>query len=226
MSVNVVVVADTHSHSLPKILEGYDADLLLIGGDWSYKATPQEIRNFTADLKAVRPQFKQIVWINGNHELGMEYNLAASYNVAEETNTIHLHNEEIELDFDGQKVRIWGSPATPWFGGWAYNYQRGKEIAEIWKNIPEGLGILLVHGPVHGCLDYLPWSEERVGCEELRKKIDSMDAPPKVICHGHVHIGYGSRQLATEKGHIVQIHNAAICTERYDPTNLPIRFYL
>ena len=68
MSVRVIAISDTHSHSLPSILEGCEADLLLVAGDWSYKATPQEIRNFISDLKAIRSKFKEIVWINGNHE--------------------------------------------------------------------------------------------------------------------------------------------------------------
>ena len=35
----------------------------------------------------------------------------------------------------------------PEFGGWAFNLQRGKPCHEKWVKIPEGVDILITHGP-------------------------------------------------------------------------------
>ena len=236
MSLRVFAISDTHNHSLPRILEGCTGDLLLIAGDWSYKATIQEIRNFKADLKAIRTQFKSVVWINGNHEIGMEYNLNASYDLAQETDTIHLHNEKVTLAIPRtgaehvlEGVKIWGSPATPYFGGWAYNYQRGHEIAQIWRDIPEGLDILMTHGPALRVGGILPWSGEDVGCEELRGRLDNLKAPPRVHVSGHLHCNSSGgipTRWTTKRGRFIEHYNVSICNERYDPANAPTEFYL
>jgi Icc-related predicted phosphoesterase len=50
--------------------------------------------------------------------------------------------------------------------------------------IPEGIDVLLVHGPPHGYGDTVVRGE-RVGCEELTRAIDKKK--PKVVCFGHIH---------------------------------------
>jgi len=62
------------------------------------------------------------------------------------TNCIYL--EDSSTTVHGYK--IYGSPWTPYFFGWAFNAQRGKECAEIWSKIPTDTEILITHGPPHG----------------------------------------------------------------------------
>lgn len=237
-SLKCIAISDSHSHDLTKVLAGVTADILFIAGDWSYKATFQEVANFKQELKDIRPQFREIVWINGNHELGMESFPFMSEEVAKYSNTTYLEDSGISLlretghgdvSLREHVIKIWGSPATPWFGGWAYNYQRGPEIAQVWESIPEGLDILMTHGPINGINDMLPWSGERVGCLDLRNKLNELQRPPRVHLSGHLHVNYSGgipTKFLTDSGNVVDCYNVAICTEQYKAINQPTEFYI
>jgi Icc-related predicted phosphoesterase len=241
-SLKCIAISDSHSHDLTKVLAGFTADILFIAGDWSYKATFQEVANFKQELKDIRPQFREIVWINGNHELGMEQYPHLDKEITDYTDTRYLEDSgcsirrEIESGYNSgevvttdQYVKVWGSPATPWFGGWAYNYQRGPEIARVWENIPEGLDILMTHGPINGINDMLPWSGEQVGCLDLRNKLNELQRPPRVHLSGHLHVNYSGgvpTKFLTDSGNVVDCYNVAICTEQYKATNQPTEFYI
>ena len=47
-------------------------------------------------------------------------------------------------------VKVYGSPWQPWFGGWAFNLERGPDIAAKWALIPDDTDVLLTHGPPAG----------------------------------------------------------------------------
>ena len=55
------------------------------------------------------------------------------------------------VEIDG--IKIWGSPITPYFYGWAYNRNRGEEIKKHWDLIPDDIDILVTHGPAFGIMD-------------------------------------------------------------------------
>ena len=40
----------------------------------------------------------------------------------------------------------------PWFGGWAFNLERGEEILEKWNLIPSDCDIVITHGPPLGLI--------------------------------------------------------------------------
>ena len=40
----------------------------------------------------------------------------------------------------------------PEFGNWAFNLYRGKDLLDKWNQIPEGIDILMTHGPPIGKL--------------------------------------------------------------------------
>lgn len=227
-AIKCIAISDTHTHDLRQILKNKYADLLLIGGDVSYKGTPAEIANFTEELLAVRPQFEKCCFIWGNHELGLEFNIEASRATADLTDTIYLENEGTTVHFDnGRELKVWGSPVTPYFGGWAWNAHRGAEIAEYWKEIPEGLDLCLIHGGIMGLLDVVKWTGEHVGCQDLRDRFDEMEAPPKHFLAGHTH-HMGNQQVRhiTKKGKFMNVYNVAVCDEGYSPTNGVTEFYL
>lgn len=39
---------------------------------------------------------------------------------------------------------------TPWFNGWGFNLPRGQSLLDKWNLIPEGIDILMTHGPPLG----------------------------------------------------------------------------
>lgn len=42
------------------------------------------------------------------------------------------------------------SHRQPWFYGWGFNLPRGQALLEKWNLIPEGVDILVTHGPPLG----------------------------------------------------------------------------
>jgi Icc-related predicted phosphoesterase len=59
-----------------------------------------------------------------------------------------------------------------------------------WERIPEGVDILITHGPPFGILDHIPGSERWEGCPELPEAV--LQAKPRVQVFGHIHAGYGT----------------------------------
>ena len=49
-------------------------------------------------------------------------------------------------------IRVYGSPWQPEFGGWAYNLPRGQALLDKWNMIPDGVDVLMTHGPPIGML--------------------------------------------------------------------------
>lgn len=116
-------------------------------------------------------------------------------------------------------IRIYGSPWTPWFNDWAFNLPRGKALQEKWNQIPQGVQILVTHGPPIGQRDRAVSDRgpSSVGCEELMSAVRRVK--PVFHVFGHVHSGYGK---SSEGG--TTFVNASICNEAYEPVNPPIVF--
>ena len=63
-----------------------------------------------------------------------------------------------------------------------------------WARIPDGLDILITHGPPLGILDHGPGSERRGGCPELLEAV--LQARPRLHVFGHFHARYGTLRAA------------------------------
>jgi Icc-related predicted phosphoesterase len=97
---------------------------------------------------------------------------------------VYLENDYAEVE----GIKIWGSPFTPSFGqGWAFNKKRSA-LHDIWKEIPDDVDIVVVHGPPKGILD-LAYHQlnciEFCGDEALRKRMYLLN--PKLCLFGHIH---------------------------------------
>jgi Icc-related predicted phosphoesterase len=86
---------------------------------------------------------------------------------------------------------------------------------EKWNLIPKDVDILVTHGPAFGKLDYVPYSNMNVGCEELIKRVNEIK--PKINVFGHIHEGYG--YVFDGNTHFI---NAAVLNGRYEFRNKPI----
>jgi Icc-related predicted phosphoesterase len=84
----------------------------------------------------------------------------------------------------------------------------------VWSKIPQGIDILLTHGPPFGILDRVQ-AGDRVGCEDLLRHVERVR--PAIHCFGHIHEAYGFRKL---NGTLFL--NPSICTLHYYPTQLPM----
>jgi Icc-related predicted phosphoesterase len=206
------------------IKEMPDADVLVHAGDFTGRGDPQRVIEFNEWLGKIKPKYKNIIVIPGNHELTFESDIKAShYDMEPEqvkaliTNATLLLDQSIKID----GFNFYGSPWTPYFHNWAFNIHRGH-LKATWEKIPDDTDVLITHGPPHGILDLVPASgfdrncvDVRVGCEELRDRI--LEVKPKVHVFGHIHEGYG--RIDSEGTTYV---NASICDGRYRPNNKPI----
>lgn len=203
----ITFISDTHSkHSELKLVSG---DILIHCGDFTKKGSSDDIESFLNWFASQDYTYK--VFVAGNHDFGFENEKRTkSENLAASLGLIYLNDSEVNIE----GLKIWGSPVQPEFFNWAFNRSRGNEIKKHWDLIPSDTDILITHGPPFGILDLCAHGE-RVGCEELLKKV--FEVKPKVHAFGHIHEDYG----ILEKDHVKFI-NASNLDEKYQCRNKPI----
>lgn len=214
--LKIVAISDTHNHHRKiNIPEG---DILIHSGDITNRGELKIMADFANWLQELPHKYKIVVF--GNHEIGMSKSPKREQAIAliEAAGAIYL--EDSGTNING--LKIWGSPVQPWFHSWEWNKFRGAEIKKYWDLIPEDTNVLITHGPPYNILDEVPVSPWEVrdshqGCEELAERVTQLKEL-KLHCFGHLHTG-GGKQIIQNN---TIFANAAICTEEYDPTNLPI----
>ena len=99
----------------------------------------------------------------------------------------------------GAKFTIYVSPYTPAFCDWAFAYEHNQDrlngphqvatgVTSIASNpIPDGIDIVMTHGPPKGILDCCP--QGNVGCENVLQAIRRVK--PMMHCFGHIHESNG-----------------------------------
>ncbi|MDZ4834566.1 MAG: metallophosphatase domain-containing protein [Candidatus Melainabacteria bacterium] len=201
--MRIVAISDTHNHEvdLPT------GDLLIVAGDVSGTGTFSQLTRFNTYLEKQAPKFKhKPLVIAGNHDFLFQKDRAA----AESLLSAGVYIEDELSIIDGFK--IYGSPWTPTFYDWAFMEDRGEPIRKYWDLIPEGLDLLVTHGPPLGILDFCG---QNVGCADLLAVVTKeLAAPPRFHIFGHIHEGHG--EFVTEK---TKFYNVSICDVNYHPTN-------
>ena len=196
-----------------------DGDILLHCGDGTNVGRMNEIAAFGVWFRSFPHKYK--IFIAGNHDWMFEKN---RFTAVQLLNQGLIGNERkpeiIYLEDSGTTIeglKIYGSPWQPRFFDWAFNLDRGEAIKKKWDLIPDGLDILITHGPPMGIQDQVTphLGSDHLGCEELMKAVER--TKPKVHIFGHIHGGYGKVQYPN-----TLFANAAICTESYKPINEPI----
>lgn len=207
--MRLVILSDTHG------LHGFidavpDGDILIHAGDMTARGTLEDLEEFLGWFAALPHQNKLLV--AGNHDWMFERQptLAEGMVPAEIT---YLRDAGVSI----RGIKFWGSPWQPWFYDWAFNLQRGAEIASKWALIPDDVQVLITHGPPHGILDEVvsPRGKHQ-GCEALRERIVSLPAL-RLHTFGHIHEAYGT---FSEGGR--RFVNASICDYLYAPVNAPV----
>ncbi len=208
--MKIICISDTHNCN--ENIAVPDGDILIHAGDSTTRGTPDEIEKFGAWFSNLPHKYK--IFIAGNHDFFFEDD-GLDPKVIELffPNCIYLQDSFVEIE----GLKIYGSPWQPRFYDWAFNLNRGAELAEKWKLIPPDTDILITHGPPFGILDEVPrkYFVENTGCEELRKVVETVK--PKLHIFGHIHCGYGQTEQFG-----VKFVNASTCDEEYNPTQPPI----
>lgn len=213
--MKIIAVSDLHGY-LPRDIP--KCDILLIGGDicphFAKKAGTVGDAQGQADWldKIFRPWLHDqpadhIIAIWGNHDFVGQYALHPK-----DLPWILLHESEVTIE----GVRIYGTPWTPKFFDWAFMLN-DPLLKEKFDAIPEGLDILLSHGPPMWVCDrsYGPGSNH-VGSEVLFDRLVNMPKPPSHVVCGHIHGGRGWGRLL--EAHC-QIWNVSGVDETYYPHN-------
>lgn len=206
--MKVICIADTHgrweSVNVP------DGDLLIHAGDITAYGRLDELERFNAWLGSLPHPHK--IAIAGNHDWALQEEPEKAQAVL--TNCHYLQDSEVTID----GIRIYGSPWTPKFFDWAFMLHRdGEELRQKWDQIPQGIDILVTHGPPAGKLDFVPDRREYVGCSILRDVI--ADRKPRHHVFGHIHCCPGT----AFNEHTV-FANATTCNSAYEPVNRPMQF--
>jgi len=199
-----VCISDTHSRTF----NVPDGDVLLHSGDLTNTGTVQDFRK-TMDWLYNLPHKLKII-IAGNHDLplhtqwydveyaGWHRRGKQDINLIMEmlkgphaikAGIVYLQDEtyEFQTKENGKVWTVYGSPWSPEFFNWAFNYERekGPELVSKFPNTD----ILLTHGPAYQIFDRTNRDDE-AGCEALRARLAELR--PRLHLAGHIHEGHGA----------------------------------
>lgn len=206
--MKIVCMSDIHGQYSNMDFDIPDGDVFVFTGDISHNSLEElNLAYFNKFLNTLPHKHKVIIC--GNHDFIFQKKNGVDLLTAEGVH--YLQDSEIVID----GVKFYGSPWQPWFYNWAFNLQRGKALADVWKKIPNDVNILLTHGGPKGILD-MTEQGDATGCEDLRVRLK--DLPElKLHCFGHIHCAYGIEVIEG-----VTFVNASTCNEQYFPSNPPI----
>ena len=208
--MKIIAISDTHNHNIEAILRNKSADVLVIAGDITGSGSYGELAKFEMQLQGVRDQFEEILWIGGNHDFGLCDYPGLALEIADRTKTKYIQRTLATV----KGINFWGEASVPGLPNMAFPYKSDY----LFNTAPEGIDVLVTHGPPKGILDKAPkyGNEENTvsyGCRILRHAIFTQ-IKPKVHIFGHIHHSHGFRS----KGGI-RFYNVSICDEQYRATN-------
>jgi hypothetical protein len=188
MKKTITFISDTHTKHKHVTGELPGGDILIHCGDISNRGYLNEIKNFLEWFDGIKG-YEYKIFIAGNHDFGFQDSPNLCAKLLQDYPTV-TYLEDTSVIIDG--IKIYGSPWQPRFYNWAFNVDRGWDIAQKWEKIPQDTDILITHGPLHGILDST-YTGQRVGCEDLYNRV--MEVKPKVHCYGHIHFDYGMKEV-------------------------------
>jgi Icc-related predicted phosphoesterase len=240
--MRITHISDTHNkhNQLNGKLPG--GALLIHSGDFTSIGRKHEVEKFIEWFG--KQDYGHKVFIAGNHDLTFQsermYEEKSAYferrvfdtpgsegkpdwlkEILENlpTGMYYLENSSIKLE----GINIWGSPYSPSFGyGWAFNKDRGNDIAQCWNEIPMDTDIVITHTPIYGYNDRAANTNQNVGCADLYHRLREVN--PHLHFCGHIHEAYGHKTMGLTEWYDLQTFNGCSCNLRYEAENDPISF--
>lgn len=164
-----------------------EADLLLHTGDLTNNGSMAELQDVNDWFGRIKHRFAYIVVIAGNHDV--HGNKGKIDIKAVLTNAIVLHHELCQPVLDLYGLRIYGSPWCHWKPA----HNSGGD-GHLFDQVPDGLDILMTHGPPLDILDVAGYKTQRDGQIEVWQWGSSkclndaiIRAQPRVHLFGHLH---------------------------------------
>lgn len=206
--MRLVCVSDIHFYPMKKLPDG---DVLIVAGDLTSIGTMLQLERCGQWLSEQPHQHKIV--IAGNHDFLFEkdYGLARLSIRDGDHGIVYLQDQVWVID----DVVFYGAPWSVKYMNWAFgNEPKTAESHARWLKIPEGIDILITHGPPSGILDATP-NGYRLGDPDLLSAVQRLR--PKIHIFGHVHHSHGTAKIGD-----TLFVNAAICDEEYKHTQEPI----
>lgn len=178
--MRIVAVADTHQfHDELAVPAG---DVFVHAGDMCRGGDLDELREAARFINALPHRHKVI--IAGNHDWAFVNDPEAARALFAK-DVVYLQDSGARID----GVYFYGSPWQPEYNDWAFNLPRGAALKDRWALIPEGVDVLITHGPPAGIGDRYRadgYSEiGRSGCTDLRARVAVVN--PRLHMFGHIH---------------------------------------
>ncbi len=216
--MKLVFISDTHEmHEAVKIPP---CDILVHCGDATGIGRVDQLERFNAWCRKLkrRGDVREVVFVAGNHDILLDATHADTVKSGLHARAIAALDAVHYLQDSCAEVlgvSFYGSPWTPAFYDWGFMLRDEEHGRKTFFPIPDGLDVLVTHGPPAGVRDLCP-DGRRVGSLALQRVVER--ARPKVHAFGHIHHSYG---VVWNPGRTHSV-NASICTEAYKPTNAPI----
>ncbi|MBL8949695.1 MAG: metallophosphatase domain-containing protein [Myxococcaceae bacterium] len=173
---SIVAMADTHGNHERLVVP--PADILVHAGDLTGFGTREQVEESLAWLQSLPHRHK--IFVAGNHDFLFENEPELAERLTREAGLIYLRDSEVTVE----GLRFWGAPWQPRFFDWAFNLDRGEPLAAKWRLIPEGVDVVVTHGPPAGYGDRCD-DGRRVGCVDLLEHLKRVK--PKLNLFGHIH---------------------------------------
>lgn len=223
---NTIIDAVSDLHGYIPNLEG--GDLLIIAGDITARDEAEswiEFGDWLLDIIYTKNLYKDCIIVAGNHD----GNIPNLINHLRHSKRIHyLFDQLVEIN----GLKIWGTPWTKTFPGMnpkcmaftePYGCDQDQWLDEHYSLIPEGIDILISHGPPLHVLD-----QNRDGYHCGSKSLtDTLDRiKPRVLICGHIH-EQGNSEYVYRHGEIgTWCMNCSYVDENYQPINQVMRLEL
>lgn len=190
-TVSVVCISDTHN-STPVVPPG---DILIHAGDLTQRGTPDELRSAVQWVASLPHPIKIVVAGNPDKSLDKAFCDRELLDPCEidwaAAGIIYLEHSATEITLRQRSFTVFGSPFTPEYGNWAFQYPQAKLLParaqNVWASIPSEVDILITHGPPLGHMDAV--GSQRAGCAALLERMRNVR--PILHVFGHVHGGRG-----------------------------------
>jgi predicted phosphodiesterase len=216
--MKILCISDTHGN-LPEIKD--ECDVFIHAGDICPATNHTRAyqsnwlgEKFSPWLDNIKAKHKII--IAGNHDW-IWYD---AKNMVPDLNCHYLEDSEVTIG----GLKFYGSPWTPHFCDWAFNFRPNdwQEARFKWNQIPLDTDVLITHGPPQGHGDLVKerysmngmTTYKRYGCQQLMERVLEVD--PSIHIFGHFHMnGVGTMSDMPELPQKTVFYNVSVLDEQY-----------
>jgi hypothetical protein len=173
--------------------------VLIHAGDLTQNGTTEELHAAVSWIASLPHPIKIVIAGNHDKSLDTKYRnreLLDTPEVGWELSGIsYLEHAATQIIIHGRKLTVFGSPYTPEFGNWAFQYPPAhllpEHVRNIWAAVLVHTDVLITHGPPFAHLDAA--GMQRAGCRGLLERLWTVR--PMLHVFGHIHASRGRETL-------------------------------